>query len=327
MVDKSKRIPRAIFLIPPDVQLLDLAGVALTFGKAEAYGAPYEIVFCALEKSVRTIGNLELSNLIHFSEVDIQERDTLIVPGLEDETILTKTFQRRNAPLFKWIRNAVKNNALVCSVCSGAYLLAMAGVLDGCDCATHWICFDDLQQRFPQLRVVRNRLFVQSRTKVYTSAGVTSGIDLALHILKQRHGPKLAFQVARRLVVYMRRNGDADQSSVYLKFRNHVDDTIHSAQDWIIEHMNEAFTIEDIAVAVHASPRTLTRKFKLRTGLSIGQFLDELRLERANELLSNTDCTVDHVARECGFSGARQLRNLFQKRYSKPPRSILSSSI
>ncbi|MCH6256222.1 GlxA family transcriptional regulator [Puniceicoccaceae bacterium K14] len=322
MANKPKSVPRAIFLIPPDVQLLDLAGVALVFGKAEVYGAPYEILFCSSEKLVQTIGNLQLANLVHYSEIEICPTDTLLVPGFEEPVVMSQGYRRRNKKLFAWIRDAVERQALVCSVCSGSYLLAEAGVLDGCDCATHWTCFDDMQERFPQLNIVRDRLFVQSRPNVYTSAGVTSGIDLALHILKERHGPKLAFQVARRLVVYMRRNGNTDQGSVYLKYRNHVDDVVHAAQDYLIKNIQDKNTIDDLAEGVNSSPRNLTRKFKLRTGLTIGQYLSEIRLERARELLENTECTVEHVAQECGFSGARQLRNLFHKKYSRPPRAV-----
>ena len=321
----AKRKPRAIYLVLPEVQLLDLSGVAYAFARAGLYGQPYEVVFCSSEEEVDTIGGLKLSNFVNYASIDIQKSDTLFIPGFEGKAILSNEFRKRSRSLYDWLRQAVQRGALVCSVCSGSYLLAQAGLLDGRECATHWTCVDHLQRRFPNLKVVKNRLFVRSSENIYTSAGVTSGIDLALHILSRRHGAKLAFQVARRLVVYYRRNGADEQESIYLKYRNHVDDTIHKVQDWLVQHLDQSATIEDLAEYANASPRSLIRNFKKRTGLTIGQYVAELRLELAQTLLRDTGCKVDHVAAECGFSSARQLRNLFRKKLGVSPRKAVAA--
>jgi transcriptional regulator GlxA family with amidase domain len=198
-------------------------------------------------------------------------------------------------------------------------LLAEAGILDGLACATHWSDSDDLQQRYPKVEVRRGILFTEAGN-VFTSAGIASGIDLAIHILGLRHGPKLAFDVARYLVVYLRRSGDSEQESVYLQYRNHLDDLVHRAQNILIEKLDRPPSLDLLAELVGSSTRNLSRRFRLKLGLSISEYQRELRLERARTLLQEEGSKVDDVARACGFSGPRQLRNLYQQRFGRSPR-------
>jgi transcriptional regulator GlxA family with amidase domain len=199
-------------------------------------------------------------------------------------------------------------------------LLAEAGLLDGQACATHWRDVDDMQQRYPSVEVRRQSIFVQAG-RVFTSAGVAAGIDLAIHLLSLRHGPKLAFEVARQMVVYLRRSGDFEQESVYLQYRNHLDEVVHRAQSLLIEKLEQPPNLSQLATQVGASPRNLTRRFRQSIGLSIGEYHRGLRLERARALLRENGSKVDAVARACGFTGPRQLRNLYHVRFGHSPRN------
>lgn len=179
---------------------LDLVGPLQAFQIASHYfGRPYRIEVCALTETISVTGNLHFSNLLPYRKIKIQPDDTLIVCGCDG---VTPEFMRAHKLVFPWIRNAWLAGATVCSVCTGAFLLAEAGILDGLACATHFADCDELQRRYPRIKVRKGVLFVQEG-KVFTSAGVASGIDLAIHLIGLRHGDKVAFQVARSLVIYM----------------------------------------------------------------------------------------------------------------------------
>ncbi len=302
------------------VTALDLFGPFQAFDVANYLGhASYRFEVCALTESLPLAGNLHISNLLPYSDVELGKDDILVVAGC-NVAQLQPEFLRTQGPLFGWIRRNWQVGATICSICTGAYLLAEAGILDGAGCATHWENLDDMRRRYPNVHVKRGILFVQSGN-VFTSAGIASGIDLAIHLIALRHGPKVAFEVARFLVVYLRRPGDFEQDSVYLQYRNHLDDLVHRAQSLLIESLDHPPTLDALAGQVGASPRNLSRRFRQSLGLSVGEYLRGLRLERARTLLLEEGSKVEDVARECGFTGARQLRNLYHQRFGRPPRA------
>ncbi|TDB87394.1 DJ-1/PfpI family protein, partial [Actinomadura sp. 7K534] len=197
---------------------------------------------------------------------------------------------------------------LVASVCSGAFALAHAGLLDGRRCTTHHELQDALARRHPRAAVVRDVLYVTDG-RVVTSAGIASGIDLALHLLAARHGPGAAARVARTMVVYARRNGDEPQAGVMFRHRGHLSDAVHRAQDIIDATYTRPLPLADLAAAAGVSERTLTRRFTAATGLTPLRYQQELRLERAGHLIGQ-GATADAAARAVGFTDARMLRRL-----------------
>lgn len=312
--------PRVVFFVPPGVTPLDLAGPLQAFQVLEYIGQrPYRIEVCALTESLPAAGNLHFSNLVPYDQIQLAPDDILFVVGCLFETVRSPQFLRENRPLFAWIRRGWQSGATVCSICTGSYLLAEAGILDGAACSTHWTDVDDLQGRYPKIEVRRGVLFVQAGN-VFTSAGIASGIDLAIHLIGLRHGPKVAFEVARYLVIYLRRSGDFEQESVYLQYRNHLDDVVHRAQSILIEKLDRPPSLDRLAEQVGASARNLSRRFRRSLGLSVGEYLQELRLERARTLLREEGSKVDDVAAACGFSGPRQLRNVYKARFGRSPR-------
>lgn len=188
-------------------------------------------------------------------------------------------------------------------------LLARAGLLDNKQCTTHWTCTQKLQELFPRAKVQENVLFTHDGT-IYTSAGVSSGIDLALHIVSQLFGESLAFSVARMLVLYIRRTGHESQHSLYMVHRNHIHAGVHKVQDWIIENLETQFILSDLANIACMSTRTLTRQFRKETGVSIGEYIRTLRKETAQKLLQNTSHTRAQIATMCGLQSTRQLQRI-----------------
>ncbi|WP_309240220.1 helix-turn-helix domain-containing protein [Actinomadura sp. J1-007] len=197
---------------------------------------------------------------------------------------------------------------LVASVCAGAFALGQAGLLDGRRCTTHHELQDDLARHHRSATVVRDVLYVTD-DRVVTSAGIASGIDLALHLVAARHGPATAARTARAMVVYARRNGDAPQAGAMLRHRAHLSDAVHRAQDLIDARYTSPLRLTDLAAAAGVSERTLTRRFTAATGLTPLRYQQELRLEHAERLIGQ-GTTVEAAAHAVGFTDARMLRRL-----------------
>ncbi len=206
------------------------------------------------------------------------------------------------------IRFHHQQGGTVASICAGAEALGRIGLLEGRRCTTHHEVQDELARRHPNATVVRDVLFVDD-DRVLTSAGIASGIDLALHVLASRHGPAVAAQVARMMVIFTRRNGDQGQHSAMLEHRLHLNDVVHRTQDVINARFCERLDLGELAKAAGVSVRTLTRSFHQATGLTPTQYQQSLRREHAEQLLRSGH-TMDAAARAVGYSEARMLRRL-----------------
>ena len=221
-----KALPQVVFVVPPLVYLLDLAGPVQVFQEAIFQGQPYQMRYCSYHETVVSSPGLGLGPLLSFEQVPIIPGDFIIVAGLEMAYLRSAAFRREGQVFFAWLRTQQALGARICSICTGAFVLAEAGLLDGLKCTTHWRRLAELQARYPRVRPQGDTLFVEDGG-IYTSAGVTSGIDLALYLLEEAHGPRFATQVARGLVVYSRRGGQHGQQSIYLDYRRHVHAGIH----------------------------------------------------------------------------------------------------
>jgi len=304
---------RAFFLAPPRVHLLDLSGPVHIFYEAREYGAPLDLHFLGLDKSsaVESSAGLVFTALEDFSKYTLGASDWIFIPGLDQELLLSPEFIQNNRPFLDWLSQQHHNGARICSVCTGAFLLAQSGLLNGRRGATHWKYLARFQQLFPHIKVEQKRLFVVD-DRIYTSAGVASGIDLALFLLEESFGSLFAADIAREVVIYLRRGASDPQLSIFLQYRNHLDDRIHRVQDMLSRSLQQKVTIEDLAKEVSMSPRNLTRLFKKTLQITIGQYLEKLRVERALQLLAE-DHKVEYTARACGLKSTNQLRALLKK--------------
>ena len=220
---------------------------------------------------------------------DVGPGDRVIVPGfpLADHRVPPK--------LVSWLRQAARAGAEMCSVCTGAFALGEAGVLDGRTCTTHWRRVAELRARFPRARVVGDRLFIED-DGVVTSAGIAAGIDMTLALIERDAGPVVAGEVAREMVVYLRRDGAHAQDSVYLDYQTHLSPGIHQVQQHLVSNPATRDTLEQLADIAGMSERHLTRVFKRATGISIHDYREQLRLARARDLMRNPTLTLDAVA-------------------------------
>ena len=302
---------QVVFLVLPHVHALDLAGPVQVFYEANGFGADYRLRFCAMEPQLRMAQGLTLADLEPLPEVGSD--DLVVVPGIDSSTLA----DLRHVPS-SWLRGAHQAGARIASICSGAFVLAHAGLLDGRDCTTHWRVTEQLERCYPAARVVRNRLFVQDG-RVITSAGVASGIDMALALVEDDCGPQTAAQVAREIVVYLRREGGCEQTSIYLRFRTHINPGVHRVQDWLIAHPELCPSLNDMAKVAGMSRRNMTRAFRQATGVTLKEFSNELKLEVAANLLHDPGMTIETAASRCGFKDARQLRRLCRNNLGLSP--------
>jgi transcriptional regulator GlxA family with amidase domain len=296
---------RIVFYLHPDVHLLDLAGPAQVFSTANDFGGSYELLYVADAKAVASHQGVLLAASTVWPRV--APGDLIIVPGWRTKPGAAPRSEFAKRGLRAMVDHH-KNGGTLASVCSGAVALGAAGLLDGRWFTTHHELQEALARSFPKASILRDVLFVED-DRVVTSAGIASGIDLALRLVAVEHGPAVASRVARAMVVFSRRNGHDQQQSVMLRHRGHLSDAVHRAQDIIDDGFTQTLRLADVAAKIGTSERTLTRQFTKVTGLTPLRYQQALRLERAEHQLGQ-GATMDSAARDAGFEDARMLRRL-----------------
>jgi transcriptional regulator GlxA family with amidase domain len=297
-----------VFLVLPQIHLMDLAGPDQAILEAVGFGADFEIEYCNLESNVVSTAGLPIANLKHFSEVQFKKGDFLIIPGSNPNYLISDEF-KKHTDLFNWIINSHNSGIKIVSICAGAFVLAECGLLNNIPCTTHFKKTKQLQELYPQAKVIDNILFTQHEG-IYTSAGIASGIDVTLHIIEELKGSHFAHLVARELVVYNRRKGNQKQESELMGFRNHIHSGIHKVQDWIIENINQKASLDELAEIACMSERNFTRIFKKETAITVNDYITIIRKEKIKEFLKNPDLTRLEIASQVGLRSERQLSRL-----------------
>jgi transcriptional regulator GlxA family with amidase domain len=239
--------------------------------------------------------------------------DTLVVGGA--------TYIEPSTPgMVAFLAQAPARHRRIAAVCTGAFVLAEAGLLDGRHCTTHWHHARDLQRRFPKVKMEEDRIFVNDGP-IWTSAGMTAGLDLALALIEQDLGAEAAKAVARKLVVYHRRGGGQSQFSALLELAP-KSDRIQRALGYARDNLHKPLTVPDLAEAAHLSPRQFSRAFHAETGQSPAKAIETLRVEAARDLMEQSRHSIDIVARQTGFSDRDHMRRAFLRAFGQPPQVL-----
>ena len=299
---------RVAVLVRNGLLPIEVGIVHRLFGQARAGDGPlYEVVTCALEPGlVRTDADFTVN--VERGLDALAEADTIIVAS-SDEDYGPQPGGPLRGPLADAFA-AIEPGTRIASICSGAFVLAAAGLLDGRPATTHWQSADDLRLLYPRVRVDPNVLYTESGN-VLTSAGVASGIDLCLHMIRRDHGAAVANDVARGTIVAPHREGGQAQYIPRPVPQPAVSST-GAARAWALANLHRPLTLRQLAAHESMSVRTFTRRFREEVGLSPGQWLTQQRIERARQLLEETDLPIDRVAEDAGFGSAGSLRQHLQ---------------
>ena len=244
--------------------------------------------------------------------------DTLIIPGGRGARI-----GQSSSLIAKWISSRAKRIRRIASVCTGVYALAPTGLLDGRRVTTHWRFANDVARRFPKLNVDHDALFLKDGP-FYTAGGITASVDLALALIEEDCGPRVALAVARELVVFLKRSGGQKQYSEPLKFQINSTDHFADLASWMVEHMRGDLSLAALAKRVCLSPRHFVRRFKQAFGGTPAAFVENLRLDEARRRLSERTQTIESVASSVGFQSDDVFRRAFQRRFGVKPSSYRS---
>jgi len=315
------RSRRIVMLAFPDAQIIDITGPLEVFGRAarlmteeRGWRVPaYTVEIVAAKAGVfPTSSGLRLIADRSLAQVR-GPIDTLLVAGGRGTTAAL-----RDRALIEWLRRIVRHTRRLCSVCTGAFLLAEAGLLDGLSATTHWRQCDRLAAQYPAVSVETDPIFVRAG-KIYTSAGVTAGIDLALALLEEDHGRDVALAVARELVMFLRRPGGQSQFSVQLSAQVADREPLRDLQRWIADNLGADLSVEALARRAAMSPRNFARVFAREVGATPGEFVENSRVEAARRRLEESSEGVDSIAAACGFGTRESMRRTFIRALHVPP--------
>lgn len=300
-----------------DAQLLDVTGPLQVFASANdlyrqrSLPAPYAAqVIAAGGGAVRSSSGLA----VVAEPLPREPSDTLVIAGGWGVYEAS-----RDLSLVSWITQQAHKARRVASVCSGAFLLAATGLLEGQRVVTHWSRCEELARQYPGLQVEADAIFIQ-QGKLWTSAGVTAGIDLALALVQEDLGQPLALEVARQLVVFLKRPGGQSQFSVALN-QQQQGSRFSALHDWIGQHLSVDLSIAVLAAQVGMSERSFVRHYRAETGQTPARAIELIRVEAARRLLSDTAAPIKRIARQCGFGCEETLRRSFHRVMAVTPQS------
>lgn len=324
MTEARRRIP--VLVVLPRALLLDLAGsleVLRVAGAAQDRVA-FDVAYAAPEAITRSSVGLELSGAGPLPDV-VEDDAVILLPGSSSCSLGASRDGKANTQaeekIVAWLRTAVRPGHTLVTVCEGALLAGRAGLLDGYACTTHHASCAKLAAAAPRARVLENRLFVEDRDR-FSSAGVTAGVDLMLHLVTLWIGPAAALAAARTLVVYMRRGANDPQLSPWLEGRSHLHPAVHRAQDAIAADPARDWSLTELGRVAGASSRNLSRLFMAHAGMTVTDAVTRGRVALARDLIARTDCGMEQVAERAGFGSARHMRRVWRQFHATAPSKL-----
>jgi transcriptional regulator GlxA family with amidase domain len=311
-------------VVPPRMLLLDVAGPieVLRWANHVQKAVRFDVSYIGPRKRVISSIGLTVAEIKSLPD-DLPQDSMIILAGNVSQTLGASSSEAADdaaeSEIINWLRTAFRPRQTLVSICSGALLAGRAGLLDGRACTTHHSDSRELALAAPKAKVLENRLFVEDG-HCYSSAGVTAGIDLMLHLVSQITDHRCAAEVARYLVVYIRRSGADPQISPWLEGRNHIHPAVHRVQDAIAADPAKNWTLKALGRIAGASPRHLSRLFHEYAGMNIPDYRNRLRATLARDLLAQTQLDMEQVAERAGFASTRQLRRVWGRLNTRSPR-------
>jgi len=311
---------RVVMVAMPCQEVVEIGGALDIFYAANGRlppGRGYAVEVVSPVATVREWPGLRLASDRSYRAVrgDI---DTLIVTGIDEPDDA-----RRDPDLIRWLARIAPRTRRVAGLCTGTFVLAEAGLLDGRNATTHWMDCDELARRFPAITVQRDPIYVRDRG-IYTSAGSTAGLDLVLALVEEDVGRRVALQVAQRMVFFLKRPGGQAQFSAQLSTQIAEREPLRDLQAWILDHPGLDLSVDTLARRAAMSPRNFFRVFVREIGMTPGRFVERVRVEAARRLLEETTRGIPDVAAACGFGSPETMRIAFRRALGVNPQSYRS---
>jgi transcriptional regulator GlxA family with amidase domain len=309
-------VKEVYFVVLPQLVLLDLAGPAEAFRIANRKAPDsYRLHFVAPARSMQAAIGLALSSLEPLP-AKLTGDSIVVITGISGESVdFSEPSTQR---VVAWLESGVTSSGLLLCVCAGSVIAGKAGLLAGRECTTHHAHIDELRSVAPAARVLDNRIFVEDGA-VLSSAGVTAGLDLALHVVGTQLGPRVAAEVARDLVVYLRRSGMDPALSPWVQHRNHLHPAVHRVQDAVARRPAVSWTSNELSAVACTSPRNLARLFAEHAHCSPLDYVQLIRFAFAKELVTQSSLDLERIAARAGFRSAQQLRRVWARWEPRPP--------
>jgi transcriptional regulator GlxA family with amidase domain len=309
-------VKEVYFVVLPQLVLLDLAGPAEAFRIADRkVPGSYRLHFVAPVRSMQAAIGLQLSSLEPLP-AKLTEDSIVVLTGVSGESVdMSEPSTQR---VVAWLESGVTSPGLLLCVCAGSVIAGKAGLLAGRECTSHHAHIEELRAVAPGARVLDNRIFVEDGA-VFSSAGVTAGLDLALHVVGTQLGPRVAAEVARDLVVYLRRSGTDPALSPWVQHRNHLHPAVHRVQDAVARRPAASWTSNELSAVACTSPRNLARLFSEHAHCSPLDYVQLIRFAFAKELVTQSRLDLERIAARAGFRSAQQLRRVWARWEPRPP--------
>ncbi|KQW32010.1 AraC family transcriptional regulator [Rhizobium sp. Root274] len=306
-------------LVPPDTLLIDIAGPleVLRYANQEQDRVRFDYRYISAKPRQQTSIGLVLDGLEPLPD-SLPENAILVISGSLTVGIAEIAREAELKTLTRWLAGTVRSDTKLATICSGALLAAAAGLMEGHQCTTHAECLDELRALAPTASVLENRLYVEDGNR-FSSAGISTGIDLMLHLVSRLASPQAALAAARKMVIYLRRSGQDPQMSPWLSGRNHIHPAIHRAQDAIMADPARDWSLPRLAEIAHLSERHLSRLFREHVGLSVVDYVNLMRVTLAQELLKQSRLDMENLAHRAGFTSSRHMRRVFAQHHGLSP--------
>lgn len=306
-------------LVPPDTLLIDIAGPleVLRYANREQERVRFDYRYISAKPRQQTSIGLVLDGLDPLPET-LPEQAILVISGSLTVGIDEIARDAELKELKRWLARTVRPDTRLVTICSGALLAAAAGLMEGYQCTTHAECLDELRSLAPTASVLENRLYVEDGNR-FSSAGISTGIDLMLHLVSRFASPQAALAAARKMVIYLRRSGQDPQLSPWLSGRNHIHPAIHRAQDAIMADPARDWSLPGLADIAHLSERHLSRLFREHVGQSVVDYVNLMRVTLAQELLKQSRLDMESLALRSGFASSRHMRRVFAQHHGLSP--------
>jgi transcriptional regulator GlxA family with amidase domain len=325
---KTRRIP-VFVVVPPRLLLLDIAGPLEVLRQTNRVqdSVRFEVEYVGPRATLQASIGITLTAIKPLPGA-LPAESWIVLAGDVEHVMLcggqvgpgrSAADAEAEEAIVTWLKKTVRPSHRLISICTGALVLARAGLLDGYACTTHYLSYEELAEIAPKAKILENRLYVEDGER-YSSAGITAGIDLMLHLVHECTDQSCALAVARYLVVYLRRSGSDPQLSPWLEGRNHIHPAVHRAQDAIAADLTKSWSLATLARVAGASDRHLSRLFHEHVGMSIPEYSNRLRIAYAQDLLRETRIDMERVAEQSGFNSTRQLRRAWRRVYKTSPR-------